>query len=294
MIVRLIGLTAFILCLQMGNAHAEDVNPVVGKAGEFILREADLDRLMSYQPAEAQKSIQGSADQRTNFIRQVLLTKAIAARARKEGFDKKPETREIVSFMIDQYLGQEYLSKVVVADVTATDEEMKKYYAEHEKDFMIPEAVNIRHIFISASKDSPAELKDKARAKADEVLLQIRKGEDFGKLAREYSEDSDSSARGGDLGYITAGQTNSREFENAAFALKAGEPGTMVETPFGFHIIRVDEHREKRTARFDETKEYIQTQLTEQNRQKRVQEFLDKLIRESGLTVVDEKSAISQ
>ena len=294
MIVRIIGLTAAILLLQMGNVYSEDLNPVVGKVGDFVLREADLDRLISYQPAEAQKSIQSSSEQRTNFIRQILLTKAIASRARKDGFEKKPETREFVSYLIDQYLAQEYLSKVVVANVASTDEEMKKYYAEHGKDFLIPEAVKVRHIFISAPKDSAAELKDKARAKTEDLLRQIRENEDFGKIAREYSEDSDSAAKGGDLGYITAGKTNSQEFENAAFALKPGEVSNIVETPFGFHIIRVDERREKRTASFDEAKEYIQAQLKEQNKQKKGQEFLDNLVRESGLEIVGEKSVISK
>jgi len=294
MIVRIIGLTAAILLLQMGNVYSEDLNPVVGKVGDFVLREADLDRLISYQPAEAQKSIQSSSEQRTNFIRQILLTKAIASRARKDGFEKKPETREFVSYLIDQYLAQEYLSKVVVANVTSTDEEMKKYYAEHGKDFLIPEAVKVRHIFISAPKDSAAELKDKARAKTEDLLRQIRENEDFGKIAREYSEDSDSAAKGGDLGYITAGKTNSQEFENAAFALKPGEVSNIVETPFGFHIIRVDERREKRTASFDEAKEYIQAQLKEQNKQKKGQEFLDNLVRESGLEIVGQKSVISK
>ena len=294
MIVRIIGLTAAILLLQMGNVYSEDLNPVVGKVGDFVLREADLDRLISYQPAEAQKSIQSSSEQRTNFIRQILVTKAIASRARKDGFEKKPETREFVSYLIDQYLAQEYLSKVVVANVTSTDEEMKKYYAEHGKDFLIPEAVKVRHIFISAPKDSAAELKDKARAKTEDLLRQIRENEDFGKIAREYSEDSDSAAKGGDLGYITAGKTNSQEFENVAFALKPGEVSNIVETPFGFHIIRVDERREKRTASFDEAKEYIQAQLKEQNKQKKGQEFLDNLVRESGLEIIGQKCVISK
>jgi parvulin-like peptidyl-prolyl isomerase len=294
MIVRLIGLTAAILLLLLGNVYAEDLNPVVGKVGEFVLREADLDRMISYQPEEAQKSILSSSEQRANFIRQILLTKAIASRARKGGFEKKPETREIVSYLIDQYLAQEYLSKVVVANVTSTDEEMKKYYAEHEKDFLIPEAVKVRHIFIAASKDSTAELKDKAKAKAEDLLQKIRKGEDFGKLAKEYSEDSDSAIKDGDLGYVAAGKTNSQEFENAAFALKIGEVSNIVETPFGFHIIRVDERRQKRTASFDEAKEYIQAQLKEQNKQKKSQEFLDNLVKESGLEIVGEKSAISR
>jgi len=110
----------------------------------------------------------------------------------------------------------------------------------------------------------------------------------------EYSEDSDSAAKGGDLGYIAAGKTNSQVFENAALTLKPGEMSNIVETPFGFHIVRADERREKRTASFDEVKEYIHAKLKEQNKQKKSQEFLDNLVRESGLEIAGENSAISK
>lgn len=294
MIIRFIGLTSVMLLLLIGSVQAEDFNPVVGKAADFVLREADFDRLISYQPANIQKTIQDSPEQRTNFIRQILITKAIAAKARKEGFEKKPEIREMISYMSDQYLSQEYLNKVVVAPVTTTDEEMKKYYAEHEGEFVIPEAVKVRHIFVSAHADSTADLKDTARAKVKDLVGQIRKGADFEEIARKHSEDTDSAVKGGDLGYISEGKTNSGEFEKAAFALKPGEISDVVETPFGFHIIRADEKRGKRKAGFDEVRDYIQGQLREQMNKKKIQEFLDRLVKESGLEIVTEKGAAAR
>jgi peptidyl-prolyl cis-trans isomerase C len=277
-----------------GNVYAEELNPVVGKTGDFILREADLDRLISYQTPEIQKSIQDNTDQKSNLIRQMLLTKAIAGKARKDNFDKKPEEKEILSYMVDQYLAQEYLTKVVEATNTPTDENMKKYYAEHENNFLVPETVKARHIFISAPKDSAADLKNKAKAKAEELLQKIRSGGDFIKIATENSEDTETASKGGDLGYISAGKTNSQEFESAVFSLKTAEVSPVVETPFGFHIILIDERREKRTATFDEAKGYIQAQLKEQEKQKKTRIFLDALAKETGLEVIGEKGTQSK
>ncbi|GAM09386.1 foldase protein PrsA [Geobacter sp. OR-1] len=291
MISRFITLIAAFVVLLTGVVHAEELNPVVGKTGDFVLREADFDRLLSNLSVEAQKAIQGSVEQKNNFIRQLLLTKATAAKARKEGFDRKPEFKELVSNLIDQFLAQEYLSKVIVANVAVTDEEMKKYYSEHEKDFLVPEAVKVRHIFISSPKDSAIELKEKAKAKAESILQLIRKGEAFDKIAKEQSEDTDSAANGGDLGYLSAGKTNSPEFEKAVLGLKPGEAAQLVETSFGYHVVKIDERKEQRTASFDESKGYMQNLLREQNKQKAAQEFLDRISRETGLEIAGEKSA---
>ncbi len=288
MAFRVLLVIATVGSLLVGAAFAEEVNPVVGKAGDFVIRQADLERLIASQTPEAQKQLQ-SEQARAEFVRQLLLTKAVAARAKKEGFDRKPEVKERLSYVIDQYIGSEYLRRVVTADVTVPDEELNKYYKEHEKEFVVPEKVRVRHIFFAADKDATAEAKEKARGKAEKVLELLRKGGDFAKLAGEYSEDTDSAAKGGELGYLSPGKTNSAEFEKAAFALKSGEVSPIVETPFGYHIIKVDERQEQRTATLDETREYIRNLLKGQLEQKKAQEFLDRLAKDAGLEVFPEK-----
>lgn len=275
--------------IQVSVVCAEDFNPVVGKAGDFVLRDADVGRLMEYQPPQVQKMLQEDPAQRTEFIRQLLLTRLVAEKARSAGFDRKPEVREQVGYVVDQFLAGEYIGKVVAADVTVPEDELKKYYREHEKDFLVPEQVKARHIFFEAQKEAAPDVKAKARTKAEAILARIRKGEDFSKLAKEFSQDADTAAKGGELGWISSGKTNSNEFEKAIFLLKAGETGNVVETPFGFHIIRVDERREKRTATFDEAREYILNRLKMEMGQKKTREFLDKLSKDAGLEVVGEK-----
>jgi peptidyl-prolyl cis-trans isomerase C len=269
--------------------QAGELNPVVGRAGDFVLREADLDRIIGTQSPEVQKRFREEPSQRSEFVRQILLTEAIAAKARSEGFDRRPEVREQVSYLIDQFLAQEYMGKVVAADIAVPEQELKKYYQEHEKDFLLPEQVKARHIFIEAAKDAAPEVRAKAGEKAKEILARLKKGEEFSTLAREFSQDAESAAKGGELGWISPGKTNSEEFEKALFALKAGGTGEIVESPFGFHIIRVDERRDKRTATFEEARDHILNRLKGEFAQKKTQEFLDKLSKDTGLVVAGEK-----
>jgi parvulin-like peptidyl-prolyl isomerase len=282
-------LTFCIALLLAGGVHADDFNPVVGKAADFVLRDADVARLIGYQPPQTQKLLQEDAARRAEFVRQLLLTRMVAEKARAAGFDKRSEVREQLGYLVDQFLTGEYIDKVVVADVPVPEQELKKYYQEHEKNFLLPDAVKARHIFFEAVMDAAPEVKGKARAKAEEVLTRLRKGEEFSSLAKEFSQDADSAAKGGELGWISPGKTNSEEFEKVLFALKAGETGDIVETPFGFHIIRVDERRDKRSATFDETREQILNRLKGELAQKKTQEFLDKLSKDTGLVIVGEK-----
>jgi parvulin-like peptidyl-prolyl isomerase len=275
-------LTAFV-------ASAEEINPVVGKSGAVSLRESDLKRLISYQSPEVQKKLQDEPEQRVILVRQLLTTNAIATKARSEGFDKKPEVMEQLGYLIDQFLAQEYLVKVVTTSVTVPDEDLKRYYKEHQQVFLLPEKITARHIFIEVSKESGPEEKAKAQARADGILLRLKKGEDFDKLAKEMSDDADTAAKGGALGVIAPGKTNSEEFEKAAFALKSGEISAVVATPFGYHIIKVDERQEQRTASFEEAREYITLILKRELEQKKAQEFMEKTMKEAGVEVFAEK-----
>jgi peptidyl-prolyl cis-trans isomerase C len=280
-----------IALLHFGSALGEEINPVVGKAGDFVMREADLERLLGSQSPEIQKAVADDPEQRRALIRQLLLTKSVASRARKDGFDRKPEVKELLSNLVDRYLAQEYIARVVTANITVTDDEQKAYYKEHEKDFLLPESVKVRQIFISSPKDSSQTQKDNAKVKAERILQLVKKGEDFAKLATEYSEDSDTATKGGELGLLSPGKTNSPEFEKGVFALKAGA-ADIVETEFGYHIIKADERYERRTATFDETRDYIQNVLKEQGKQEAAQQFLEKISKETGLEVIDEKPAM--
>jgi peptidyl-prolyl cis-trans isomerase C len=222
------------------------------------------------------------------------MKKAVVAKAKKEGFDRRPEIKEQLSYVYDNFISQEYLVKVVTAGTTVAEEDLKKYYQEHEQYFLLPEQIKVRHILIASQNDANPEEKGKARTKAEVILERLNKGEDFAKLAGEVSEDPISAPKGGELSPITLGKTNSEEFEKSAFALKNGEISGIVATSYGFHIIKMDEHLEKHTAPFGETRDFIYNKLKSEFEQKKTQEFVEQAVKDAGMEVYDDKIAGTQ
>jgi peptidyl-prolyl cis-trans isomerase C len=288
---RTILVALFLSAAVAGTLPAEETNPVLGKAGDFVLREADLDRILASQPPAVQKRFQDDPQQRAGLVREILIKKVIVAKARKEGFDRKPEIKEQLSYVFDNFISQEYLAKVVTAGVTVPEEDLKKYYREHEKDFLLPEQIKVRHILIASLKEATPEEKEKARTRAEAVLQRLNRGEDFAKLAGEVSEDQNSATKGGELAPITLGKTNSEEFEKAAFALKTGQTSGIVATSYGFHIIKMDERLDKRTAPFGEARDFIYNILKAELEQKKAQEFVEQAAKDAGMEVYGENSA---
>src|SRR4029079_4413241 len=115
--------------------------------------------------------------------------------------------------------------------------------------------------------------KTKARQKAEGLLKQIKAGGDFAALAKANSEDPGSAIQGGDLGYFSPGQMVP-QFNDVAFKLAPGAVSDLVETQFGFHIIKVTEKQTARTVPLDEVRPQVQQFLENQNRQRETQAFV--------------------
>lgn len=141
------------------------------------------------------------------------------------------------------------VSESDIAKFTDSDDGKKKiknYYDTYAGEFNVEAQVSARHILIgfegarNASSESSKRKKDVARKRAEEVLRKVKAGgADFAKLAQEYTDEAAGKGKGGDLGFFSRGMMV-KEFSDAAFALKAGQVSEIVESPFGFHVIRVD------------------------------------------------------
>lgn len=146
-----------------------------------------------------------------------------------------------------------------------SDEEIKKYYEEKKSEFYKDE-VKASHILISTldenNKELSAEKKKDAKKKAEDVLKKVKSGEEFAALAKEYSDDKGSGSEGGDLGFFGKG-VMVPEFEEAAFSLKVGEISEIVESQFGYHIIKVTDKVDEQLP-LEEVKETIQKTLLAQ------------------------------
>ena len=126
---------------------------------------------------------------------------------------------------------------------TATDEELQRYYRRNLDQFDIKEQVRAAHILLRIEKDADAVTIQKRHDLADKILKQLQDGADFTQLAKTYSDDKSNANNGGDLGTFGRG-TMVNEFEEAAFALSPGQLSPVVQTSFGFHIIKVTEYIE--------------------------------------------------
>jgi peptidyl-prolyl cis-trans isomerase C len=193
--------------------------------------------------------------------------KALAGLNLKESDLKNKITRGLA---IEELIQTQIDNKVVISD-----QDSEAFYKGHPEFFKQSEQVKASHILIKVEKDASDSDRAKAKAKIDEVQKKLKDGEDFAKLAQEYSE-GPSNEKGGDLGYFERGQMV-KEFEDAAFALKPGEVSGVVQTQFGYHIIKVTDKKPESTMAYDEVKERIVEYLKREEARKDLQLYIEKL-----------------
>ncbi len=162
----------------------------------------------------------------------------------------------------------------VAASLTVPDAELRKAYEANRDRYRIPERVHLRHILLKTA-EKPKEEAPKIKARAQDLLKQIRGGADFAEIAKKHSEDPGTAVKGGDLEWIVRGQMPDPAFEKAAFSLKPKELSDVVETQYGFHIVQVTEKEMARIKPFEEVK----AELTEERKRQalidRVQTLAD-------------------
>jgi len=173
------------------------------------------------------------------------------------------------------------IEKEIASKATASDEDARKFYDENKDKFKHDESVKASHILIGVDPKASVDDKKKAREKADAILKRVKGGEDFAEVAKKESS-CPSSAQGGDLGYFSKGQMVPA-FENAAFSLKPGEMSDVVETQFGYHIIKVTDKKQAGTDSFEDVKPKIVNYLKLQKIQKGINDYVEKLRKESKI-----------
>jgi len=144
-----------------------------------------------------------------------------------------------VSLRYIQFDPARYENKVDVSN----EEELQRYYRRNLDQFEVKEQVKAAHILISVPKDADTETTRKRRELADELLKQLKNGADFSQMAKTHSDDKSNAAQGGELGTFGRG-VMVKEFEDAVFALRPGQLSEIIQTPFGFHIAKVEDYIE--------------------------------------------------
>ena len=159
--------------------------------------------------------------------------------------------------------------------ITVNEQDLKTYYEQNAARTAGQEERRASHILVAAPKDAPAAEREAAKAKAEQLLAQLKQSPDsFAELARKHSQDPGSAAKGGDLDFFSRGAMT-KPFEDAAFALKKGETSGVVETEFGFHILRVTDVKAPKQRSFEELRPELEAQLRNQEAQRKFAETAD-------------------
>ena len=170
-----------------------------------------------------------------------------------------------------------------------TDEELQKFYDENKEGFSQGETVTASHILIKVDPTDDDTAKAAKRARIEDLRKQLLDGADFAELAKANS-DCPSASAGGDLGSFGKGQMVP-EFEDAAFAQPVGSVGDVVETQFGYHLIKVTDHQKAKELDFNEVKTRISDNLYAQKQQDAVKEYVDGLRKAANIQRFDKEPA---
>jgi peptidyl-prolyl cis-trans isomerase D len=192
------------------------------------------------------------------------------------------------------------------SEIQPTDDEIQIYYESYPERFNEEKQVKARHILFRVAEGAPEDEVAKVRNQAEKVLEKAKQGEDFAELAKKHSQEPGAAQGGGDLGFFTRDRMVPA-FSEAAFSMEKGQISDLVRTPFGFHIIKVEDIREERTLSLEEAKPriefYLKRDKSKEIAREKAEGFSDpayaeqdlrKSSKERGLEVITSHGWISQ
>lgn len=242
-------------------------NKVVAIVAGNEIKETDLDAVLNRYPQDRRAMFQGEQGRKA-LLEQVIAFELMRNFGKELEIDKTDEYKNLVEGLAKEALTQLAINKVL-ADVTVTDDDVKKYYDENEKMFVNPEKVSAKHILVKTEEE------------AKSIKEEIANGLAFEEAAKKYST-CPSKENGGDLGPFARGAMVP-EFEKVAFESQIGEVSEPVKTQFGYHLILVESKSESSTVPFEQVKDHVLSQLMNEKQQSKYLEMVQQLTNKYGV-----------
>lgn len=250
-----------------GDGEAE-ADAVVAEVGD---EEITVEELATYMVSRSYGANRGDAQRALEEMIDIELARD---RAREHHELTPTESLQVREWREILTLNQ-FREDVIYAEVEVDEAALHEWYDEN-----VGEQVRARHILIRTTDDMSRQEREAARAKADSLLEAAQSGADFAELAEEHSEDPGSAAKGGDLGFFDRGDMV-EPFANAAYETETGSiHPEVVESPFGFHVIKVEE---RRRPAFEDVREDVEKQLAEPKKQEAQNEYIVEAMETSGI-----------
>ena len=227
--------------------------PVLVQGPEVLITADDMQADSLRMPEEMRGAVLSRPKTVSQIATNLYVRRALANKAQAQGLGNDPQVAAALQVARDKVLSDALLAKIdkdsAPSDAVAEGQARNNYKAKPDR-FQAPEQVQVRHILIAGTDGD-------ARAQAEKILEELKAGANFAQLAKERSADTGSAAKGGDLGLFARGRMVP-EFDEAAFALKKpGDLSSIVETKFGFHILKLDARRPAGLRPYEEVREEL-------------------------------------
>ncbi|OGP98370.1 MAG: hypothetical protein A2026_00390 [Deltaproteobacteria bacterium RBG_19FT_COMBO_46_12] len=248
-LLLLLSVTA---CKQKEEARKAAGGPVVAKINDKEITLSEFTERIKEYPALAHGGEMTEETQK-GFLDNLIVRELIFQEALRLGIDKDKETIDFIEEMKKRVIVDKFFKKEVDQKTQVSKEEIKKFFDENPEESKSPDEVRASHILL------------KTREEADMVLKKVKQGAKFEDLAKKFSMDPGSKDSGGDLGFFSQGMMVP-EFDAVAFKLKVGDVSDIVQSRFGFHIIKVLEKKEGKQKSVEESKPEIEKKLLAKKR----------------------------
>ncbi len=243
-------------------------NKVLAKVGPYTLTLEEFNEQVNSLPPQMKMAVMQNAKLKRMFLDRWVQLTLLGMKAKDMGLDKDPDVQRRMDTLRNSLLAQElYRKKIQYKKDQIPESQLKKFYEEHKSEFTTPEMVRARHILIRVKDSKDDKAWKAARKEIMGIKAKIAKGADFAEMAKKYSQDPGSKDRGGDLGYFGRGKMI-KPFEDAAFSLKKGEVSDVVKTPFGYHLIKVEDKKPASVKPFKQVESQVREKLAKEQEQK--------------------------
>jgi peptidyl-prolyl cis-trans isomerase C len=244
---KLLWIPLILLVLTAGCSKKDNGKTLISMGSEKVTMD-DFQRRVDKIPAYLLAYFQDKEGAKT-LVDGLLKEQLLIREAHRQKLNKTKEFQAKLKEIEDQLLVDEMVKELKNKELAVTKEEEESYFQKNRESLAMADKIRVKHILVKTDKEAKA------------VLDKLKKGEEFDKLAGEYSIDKTSAAKGGDLGYFSRGDLVP-EFEKAAFALQnQGQVSNVVKTPFGYHIIQLVDKKQKDQITVDDVSDEVKKRL---------------------------------
>ncbi|WP_233834883.1 peptidylprolyl isomerase [Paraburkholderia sp. ZP32-5] len=266
-----IAMAGLLACAPLVAFSQDDV---IARAGDASVTQSDVETLLKGVDPRARQAADAAA--MDGLVRAALAQKIVLAQAKQKGWDKQPQVQAQIEQAQREIIERSYLASVNTPDAAyPSDAEIQAAYDGNPRAFTVPASLHLAQIYLELPPNADAATVAKLHKQADDLAVRARKG-DFAALAKANSQDKTSAANGGDMGFMPEAVLLPA-VRQAAATLKPGEVSAPIQTPTGFHVVKLIDTKAATVRPLPEVKEQIRAMLRTQRTQQNAQAYLAKL-----------------